>query len=335
MIKKVDITHKTIIFIVVLLIGLWFVYYIRDILFQLLIALVIVASFNPAVAKLESRRIPRVWAVGIVYLIFLGIIGFSIYILAPSLVNQTASLVANIPGYISDIGLPTAFKEQILQQFLLQLGQIPSQLAKTTVSIFSNVVNVVTVFILSFYLLLQKGKLKWGLSVVPNEEKRRKVSEVAEKIERRIGMWAKGELLLMFVVGLSTYIGLLLLKVPYVLPLAILAGLLEIIPMIGPFIAAIPAVIIGFSASSFTGIATASLAFLIQQVENYVFVPKIMQKSAGVNPVVTLLALSVGFRIQGTTGAIIAIPVVLALSIIIQQILSEKDIEQVKESTLK
>jgi predicted PurR-regulated permease PerM len=333
MIKKVDISHKTIVFIVVLLIGLWFIYYIRDILFQLLIALVIVASFNPAVSKLESKHVPRVWGVAIAYMIFLGIIGFSIYILAPSLVNQTASLVANIPGYISEIGLPTAFKEQILQQFLLQLGQIPSQLAKTTVSIFSNVVNVVTVFILSFYLLLQKGKLEWGLSIVPNEEKKKKILEVAERIEKRIGMWAKGELLLMFVVGLSTYIGLLLLRVPYALPLAILAGLLEIVPMIGPFIAAIPAVIIGFSTSLFTGIATASLAFLIQQVENYVFVPKIMQKSAGVNPVVTLLALSVGFRLQGTTGAIVAIPVVLALNIIIEYLLSTKDQEQQSHSS--
>ncbi len=312
MIRKVEVTHKTIIFTVVLLIGLWFLYFIRDILFQLLVSFIIVSAFSPVVARLEGKRVPRVWGVIIVYAIFLMIASFSIYILAPSLVIQTGSFVVSVPDYISKIGLPTAFKEQILQQFIVLLGQVPSQLAKTAAAIFSNVVNVVTVFILSFYLLLQRKKLGDGLSMILNEEKKKNIINLIGKIERRIGMWAKGELLLMFVVGLATYIGLLLLRVPYALPLAILAGIFEIVPMIGPFIAAIPAVVIAFSTSFFTGIATASLAFLIQQVENYVLVPRIMQKSAGINPVVTLIALSVGFRIQGVTGAIIAIPIVLA-----------------------
>ncbi len=312
MIKKVEVTHRTIIFAVFLLIGLWFLYYIKDILFQLLISFVIVASFNPFVERLQKRNIPRVLGVTIAYLIFLAVVGFSIYILAPSLVIQTGSFVANIPTYISKIGLPVAFKEQILQQFLVQLGQLPGSVAKTAVSIFSNVINVVTVLILSFYFLLSKTKFERSISKYFPEETAKKIITIVNKIENRIGMWAKAELFLMFVVGSSTYIGLLLLKVPYALPLALLAGLFEIVPMMGPFIAAIPAVIIGFSTSFFTGLATASLAFLIQQVENYVFVPKIMQKSAGINPVVTLLALSIGFRIHGITGAIIAIPIVLA-----------------------
>ena len=312
MIKKVEVTHKTIVFFVFLLIGLWFLYYIKDILFKLLISFVIVASFNPFVERLQKRNIPRVFGVTIAYLIFLTVVGFSMYILAPSLVIQTGSFVANIPAYISGIGLPTAFKEQILQQFLIQLGELPGTVAKAAVSIFSNVINVVTVLILSFYFLLSKVKFESSISKYFPEEKSKKIVAVIGKIENRIGMWAKAELFLMLVVGFTTYIGLLLLKVPYALPLAILAGLFEIVPMVGPFIAAIPAVIIGFSTSFFTGLATASLAFLIQQVENYVFVPKIMQKSAGINPVVTLLALSVGFRIQGVVGAIIAIPIVLA-----------------------
>lgn len=328
MIKKVEVTHKTIIFTAVFLIGLWFLYYVRDILFQLLVAFVIVSAFSPLVSRLESRRIPRALGVTIVYIIFLGIASFSIYILAPSLVVQTGSFVANVPKYISNISLPTAFKEQILQQFLVLLGQLPSQLAKAAAAIFSNVVNVVTVFILSFYLLLQKNKLGGGLSPFFTEEKKKELIRIINRIETRIGMWAKGELVLMLVVGLATYIGLLLLKVPYALPLAILAGLFEIVPMVGPFIAAVPAIVIGFSTSLFTGIATASLAFLIQQVENYVLVPKIMQKSAGINPVVTLMALSVGFRIQGVAGAIIAIPIVLGVSVIIESLLVKRSFDE-------
>lgn len=277
MVKKVEVTHKTILFTALLLIGLWFLYYVRDILFQLLISFIIVSSFNPIISKLERKNISRALGVTISYIIFLGIIGFSIYILAPSLVTETGNFVNNVPKYISNIGLPIAFKEQILQQFLLQLGQLPSQIAKTAVSIFSNVINVVTVLILSFYLLMSKTKLEGNIYKMFGSDKAKKIVEITNKIENRIGMWAKAEMLLMLIVGSSTYIGLLLLKVPYALPLAILAGIFEIVPMIGPFIAAIPAVVIGFSTSFFTGVATASLAFLIQQVENYFFVPKIMQ----------------------------------------------------------
>ncbi len=327
MTKKVEITHKTIFFTVFFLLGLWFVYYIRDILFQLLVSFVIVSSFNPFVEKLEKRRIPRPVGAVIAYTIFLGAVIFLVYILAPSLVIETSSFVKNVPDYISNIGLPLAFREQILGQFLLQVGQLPVTIARTAVSIFSNIIDVITVLILSFYILVSRQKLNTVLDKFFNETNAQTVLTVIDKIETRVGAWAKAELLLMAVVGLMTYIGLLLLKVPYALPLAMLAGLFEIVPMVGPFLAAVPAVIIGFGMSPFTGTAAASLAFLIQQVENYVLVPKIMQRSAGVNPVVTLLALSVGFRLQGVAGAIISIPVVLALNVILNHLLINRNKE--------
>jgi predicted PurR-regulated permease PerM len=124
----------------------------------------------------------------------------------------------------------------------------------------------------------------------------------------------------MFVVGLSTYIGLRLLGVPYALPLAILAGLLEVIPIVGPIVAAIPAVIIGFGISAVIGVSTIALAFLIQQVENYVFVPAIMNKSVGLSSLVILLSLSVGFRLVGVVGAIVSIPAFLTLQVLAREL---------------
>lgn len=323
--KKVEITHKTIFFTVFLIIGIWFLYFVRDILFQLLVSLVIVASFTPFVSKLEKKRVPRSLAVTISYLIFLVIIGFTVYILAPALVSQTGSFVTNIPEYINKIGLPTAFKDQILRQLLVSLGELPGQLAKTAASIFSDVLSVVTVLILSFYIQVSREKINKSIADFFGDEKSEKIIGTIREIEEKIGMWAKGELLLMIIVGTATYVGLTLLKVPYALPLGILAGLFEIVPMIGPFIAAIPAVVIAFSSSFVTGIATASLAFLIQQVENYVLVPKIMQKSAGVNPIITLIALSVGFRIQGVSGALIAIPIVVALYVLLKRYFKKQE----------
>jgi len=319
--KNTDDARKTIIFTAILLFGLCFLYYIRDILFQILISFVIVSSFKPFIQRMEKHKISRTLSVVIVYILFLSVVGFSVYILAPSFIYQTGNFVKNIPAYLSNLGLPQAFKEQILRQFLLQLGQLPGQIGKATISIFSNVINVVTVLIISFYLLLSREKLDNTILKILGVARGEKIILLLGKIEDKIGGWAKAELFLMMIVGSSTYLGLLLLKVPYALPLAIIAGLLEIVPMIGPFIAAVPAIVIGFSTSFFTGIATASLAFLIQQVENYIFVPKIMQKSAGLNPVITLLALSIGFKIQGISGALISIPIVLSLSVLLNEVL--------------
>jgi predicted PurR-regulated permease PerM len=122
----------------------------------------------------------------------------------------------------------------------------------------------------------------------------------------------------MFIVGLANYIGLTLLGIPFALPLAILAGLLEIVPYVGPLIAAVPAVLIGFGISPILGTATAALAFLVQQLENYIFVPKVMEKSTGVHPIITLLSLAIGFKLLGMIGILIAVPVYITFQVLIQ-----------------
>jgi len=122
-------------------------------------------------------------------------------------------------------------------------------------------------------------------------------------------------------VGTFTYLGLLILGIPFALPLALLAGVLEIIPYIGPIIAAIPAVLVGLSISPLMGLAVASLAFLIQQFENYLFVPKVMEKSVGVSPIITLVALVIGLRLAGVVGIIVSVPLVITLQVLGKQYL--------------
>jgi predicted PurR-regulated permease PerM len=134
-----------------------------------------------------------------------------------------------------------------------------------------------------------------------------------------MGGWARGELILMLSVGTATYVGLSLLGIPYALPIAIFAGLFELIPFLGPIISAIPSVLIGFGISPVMGIGAAALAFLIQQMENYILVPKVMEKSAGVSPLMTLIALAVGARLAGTVGAIISVPVLITLQVLSPQ----------------
>jgi predicted PurR-regulated permease PerM len=216
------------------------------------------------------------------------------------------------------------YSEQIVTQIINQLAVIPAKAAQITISIFSNVLEIITILVFAFYLLMMREKLDDYLAPFFNDGKKKAIARIIDILEHRLGGWARGQLLLMFAVGLSTYVGLLILDIPFALPLAIFAGFLELVPYIGPFIAAVPAVIIGFGISPFLGFAAASLAFLIQQLENYVFVPKIMQRSAGVNPIITLIALAVGFQLAGITGLLISVPCAITLEVLARELYFSK-----------
>ena len=323
--RKIEISHRTIIFAVLFLIFLWLLYYIRDLILELFVALLIMAILNPLVTRLSKFKIPRAISVFIVYLVVFGVFGAAIAGIIPPLVEQTTSFVNNLPKYLSSLGIGGYINEQITGQLLSQLGSIPGQIVKVGISVFSNVVAVITALILAFYLLLARNKLEDQLGLFFGDDKKRELGRIIDLLESRLGGWARGALTLMALVGVSNYIGLVILGIPFALPLAILSGLLEIIPYLGPVVAAIPAVIIGLSISPLMGLAVAALAFLIQQLENYLFVPKVMEKSAGVSPIVTLLSLAVGFRIAGVVGVVISVPVVLTVQVLLSKYLFPKD----------
>jgi len=209
-------------------------------------------------------------------------------------------------------------------QFLAKVGDLPAQAAKVTISIFSNILGVLAVLFFAFYLLLSRDKLDDQLAAFFGKARSKEITKLIDTLEEKLGGWARGELTLMIVVGLSTYVGLRLLGIPFALSLAMLAGLLEIIPYIGPIIAAIPAVIIGFGISPVIGLATAALVFLVQQLENYLLVPKVMEKSVGVSPIITLLSLAIGFKVAGIVGALISVPAVITLQVISKEYLLSK-----------
>lgn len=309
--RKVEISHKTIIFTVAFLGLLWFLYFIKDIVLQFFVALILMSVLNPLINKLSKFRIPKGISVLISYVFIFGFLGLAVATLLPPLVEQTTNLANNLPKYLQDLGINKYANGEVLKQVISQLGSVPGQIVKAGFSLFTNILSILTVAIFAFYLLLVKDKFDKNLEPLFGKEKSKSVSTIVDRLENRLGGWARGQLSLMFLIGILSYIGFTVLGIPYALPLAMLSGLFEIVPIIGPVIAAIPAIILGFSISPFVGLATIALAFLIQQLENYVFVPKIMEKSTGVSPVVTLLALAIGSRLAGIVGMIISIPIVI------------------------
>lgn len=320
MLRKIEISHRTVIFTVFFLIFLWFLYFIKDIILTLFAAVLIMIVLNPLVTRLTKWKIPRVLSVIISYVLVLGAFGGALALIIPPMVEQSTNFATNLPLYLQNLGIG----DQVVNNLLSQLGSLPGQVVKLGVSVVSNILVVFSVLIFAFYFLLYRTKLDSILSSFLDDAKKGKVIKILDLIEIKLGGWARGELTLMFAVGSLIYLGLILLGIPYALPLAILAGLLEIVPMLGPIIAAVPAVIIGLSISPIMGLAAAALAFLVQQLENYILVPKIMEKSVGVSPVITLIALTIGFRLLGVAGALMSVPVVIAIQIILKENLQEK-----------
>ena len=322
--KKIEISHRTIVFVFVFIFALWFLYFIRDIILQLFVAVFIMTVLNPFVRTLTRLKIPRTLAVFVIYLFIIALFSLLIAGIIPPLVEQSTSFANSLPKYLSTLGISPYISEQITGQIISSIGSLPGQIIKVGVSIFSNVISVLAVLVFSLYLLLSREKLEDQLGFLFGDEKKKKIGRVIDRLEMRLGGWARGELALMILVGSANYIGLSLMGIPFALPLAILAGLLEIIPNIGPITAAIPGIIIGLSISPVTGLAVGALALLIQQLENYVLVPKIMEKSVGVSPLITLLALAIGFRIAGVVGALLAIPATITLQVLASEYIYSK-----------
>lgn len=319
MTRKVEISHKTIIFTFFFLLFVWFLYYIKDIVFQVFAALLLVSILNPFVTKLTKFKIPKGLSITLSYVLIFGFIGLSVGSIVPPLVEETTNLTNSLPGFFQNAEISKYVNEDVVKQVASQLGSLPGQVVKFIFSIFNNVLSIVTVAIFSFYLLLVRDKLDQNLEFLLGKEKSKDVSNLVNTLEVRLGGWARGQLFLMLSIGILSYIGLLVLGIPYALPLALLAGIFEIVPYIGPIIAAIPAIILGFSISPFLGFAAIGLTILIQQVENYLLVPKIMEKSTGVSPIIILVSLAVGYRLAGIPGMIISIPVVIIIQTFIQE----------------
>lgn len=318
-VQKIEISYKTVVFTVLFLIFLAFLYFIRDEILQLFIALLIMVVLNPTVTKLQKYKIPRAVSVLIVYLLVLLFLSFSIALIVPPLVEQSTNFANSLPRILADLNIPGFLVDQAVSEFTSQIGRLPSYVIRASLSVFSNILAVFAVLFFALYLLLARNKLEEQLGTFFTQKQADKIERVLIALEKSLGGWARGQLILMFLVGLTTYIGLVLIGIPFALPLALLAGILEIVPNFGPVISAFPAILVGFGISPITGLAAAALGILVQQLENYLLVPKVMQSSAGVSPLITLLALVIGFKLAGISGAIISVPVVITIKVLIKE----------------
>jgi predicted PurR-regulated permease PerM len=302
-----------------------FLWLIRDIILLLILSVILASAMDPMVEYLNQKRIPRAVSVLSAYVLILGSIVLLVYAVTPAVVEQLKILQANIPEYSERLQLRfggflgnqtiSSLFEGVFSNF-----RGDNILVSGTFGIFNGFVSVVTVLVVSFYLVSEdKGMKKFVADLIPSRHQETTVS-LLDKIQKKMGMWVVGQLILSASIFLFTLIGLLILRVPNALLLAIFAGLMEVVPYIGPFISAIPAVIVAFIVSPALALGVAIMYLLIQKTEGYVLVPKIMQKTIGTSPLVVLIALLVGLKLAGVLGLLIAVPLVSAIILIFQEL---------------
>ncbi len=283
-------------------------------------AILITLAICPLVDWLDKYKIKRgISAILILLLIFGSIITITISIAAP-LVEQTQLFSQRLPEIIDRVS-PLKFVDG---SFSTQFAAVPGKVLNIALDTFSGFITAFTVIVLSYYMIQEMHNLKKYLTYWFGE-KGLTYNTIAEKLEVQIGNWVRGQLLLMLIVGFLSYLGYLIIGIPFALPLAFFAGLLELVPNIGPTIAAIPAILVGFSISTNHGIAALIVCLVVQQLENNLIVPKIMQQVTGLNPIITIIAIMIGFQVGGPLMAVLALPVVLSARVIFSHISLNKD----------
>jgi predicted PurR-regulated permease PerM len=325
--RKVEISYRTIIFTAAFVIFIWLLFQIRSIILALFIALILMSALNPSVKRLEQFRLPRWLAILLIYFAILAFLAFGVGGIVPPLVEQTSNLVSQLPDFFRQFKFLGVDEKMIAAQ-LTQFSAIPANLIKFIFSLFSNLVAILALGVITFYLLMERQNLDYYLTLLFGKGNEGKIESVINEIERRLGGWVRGEIVLMTFVGILSYIGFRIIGLRYALPLAILAFLLEIIPNVGPILAAFPAVLIGLTISPFHGVAAAALGFLVQQIENSILVPRVMKQTAGVNPLITILSLAVGFKLAGVGGAILAVPIFIVLEVVASAVSRSKRFNQ-------
>ena len=241
------------------------------------------------------------------------------YIIIPPLLSEFTILIRNLPAIVAKINpdLKNTIQFDTIAQYV---PNVADQLVTILTSILSNAFFVISTTFFGFYFLLEEKVIKKLLKTFFPEDRAHEYSLIFEKAELRMSSWFWGELILMTVVGTFTYIGLVLLGMKYALPLAVLAGLLEVVPNIGPIISSVPAILIGLSINPVLGLSALLLYILVQQFENHLIVPIIMNKVVGINPIVTLIALIIGGKLGGVLGVLLAIPIFMFVETIVTEV---------------
>jgi predicted PurR-regulated permease PerM len=296
------------------------------------IAVLLGAALEPVVAWIRSHTgIRRGLSILMVYAVFLAtVIGIAVFVVPTALVQLSAAF-ARLPKFLGGV---RAWTDTLSPEALAQgLGSLldaveapfrpgpppdPESVVGVSIIVGTSAAALVTLFALVFFWLTERSRLqRYALAFLP-ADRRAGVREAWNEIEARLGSWVRGQLVLMGTIGVATGVAYTLIGLPAALLLALIAAITEVIPIVGPFLGAIPAVLVATTISPQTALVTMGVYLLLQAIEGNVLVPVVMRNSVGLSPFLVLVSLLVGGTAGGILGAVVAVPIVAGITVVLE-----------------
>lgn len=339
----ISITTGTIIKTLVVLAGAWLLFYLRDLFLIVLTAIVIASAMEPAVKAFMRHKVPRIVAVLALYIIVLGCIVGALYLFTPLILEDLAGFISSLPQYLdllnrigaynqyADIfGLPSAANISpsgimaSVEESLQTTGLFGNAFG-TVASVFGGLFSFVLIMVLSFYFTMSDTGIDDFIRVVAPRSYRAYILDLWERSKKKIGLWMQGQLILALIIGVLVYLSLTILGIKHALLLAVLAAAFELIPVFGPTLAAIPAILIGLADGGLTmGLLVLALYIILQQFENHLIYPLVVTKVVGVPPLLVILGLIIGAKLAGFLGIFLSVPVVAMLQELVRDMSTRK-----------
>lgn len=329
---RITITPSTIFTALFIVIGAYVFWLLRDLALLVLTAVVIASAIEPAIAFFIRYNVPRFVSVLLVYVLAFGSLSALLYFFLPPIVADATGFIGAVPQYLDTLNVSNTFPnianatnlvvaESSTQSAMKTLLALQSVFAATSggviqlfVTFFGGIFSLALVIVLSFYFALQDTGVDDFLKLVLPASREEYAVDLWRRAQKKIGLWMQGQILLSVIVGILTYLGLLIIGVPYALLLAVFTAVAEIIPIFGSIIAGVVAVIVGFSAGGVAiALIVAGLYVVVNQFESNLIYPLIVKKIVGIPPLLVIVALIAGYTLAGFLGVLLSVPVAAVL----------------------
>lgn len=304
----------------------------RLLLMLVFLAVLIAAALATPVAWLEARGWPRLAAVLSFYAGLVLVLAGVLFLVVPPLVEEASDLVQNLPELLDEAeeavtdtlgGLLGADAVDRAFEVIGGEGMRPDAdtLLAGPLLIAEGLLNVAVVLVLSIFLLLERDRIRGWVLRFFDPDQRAAVRDLSAGAATKLGAYVRGQLLIMLVVGVGATIGMLVLGVPFALPLGVLAFLVEAIPIAGPWIAGVPIVLVALLESPLTALFIGIWFVALQQVESYILQPVVQGHVVHLSPFVVMVSVLAGATIAGVMGAIIAVPLVAVADLLVNEVI--------------
>lgn len=320
---EVSISAETISRILIIIASILLIWKLSDIFILLITAIMVASALNPAVAWLHKKLSLTLSAILVVISLILPLV-YVVGAVIPNFIDQFPAISLQVTTALNNANFLPAFLRNLDFTQYFQNGS--SYLLESTKMITNFFFEAVTFIFLVFYLLIDGKALHRIVALSISKKNRARVEKISQELGEISGRYIRGNLLISLICSLVIFAGLLFLRVPYALPLAIFAGVFDLLPLIGSTIGAVPAVILGFTISPLTGLFVVILFIVYQAVENDVLAPNIYNKVLNLLPFLSFIAVIIGSIVFGIAGAFLALPIAAGIPTIIKYFEENKKI---------